>query len=103
MLEEGICARVPRRRNKVMVCCIKRWQGKVDYITPRGVYSSWWWCTRGSWRAEMMTRITDCSAGLGCFEDWVGMSGHEQDRQLTVMLVFHGSWHCGEREDSFHR
>jgi len=47
-----------------MVCCIKRWQGRVDYLTPRDVYSSWWWCTCGSWRAEMMTRITDCSAGL---------------------------------------
>jgi hypothetical protein len=67
---------------------IERWPSRVDYLTPRDEKSSWW-CTRGSWWPEM-TRITDCSAGLGCFEERVGMSGHEQDIQLPMISASHG-------------
>lgn len=68
--------------------------------SPGGAHAGGWW--------PEMTRITDCSAGLGCFEERVG--GHEwararqTDRQLpTMLMLVMESWHCGVRNDSFHR
>ena len=64
-------------------CLVSR-GGKVGLInsrhgmgTPGGAHAG----QSGQWPEwPEMTRIKDCSAGLGCFEERVGMSGHEQAR-----------------------
>ena len=85
MLEEGV--RGLNQDGGIGSCLVSRGgQCRVDYLTPRDENS--WWCTRGSWWPEM-TRIKDCSAGLGCFEERVGTIGHEQDIQRPVISTSH--------------
>lgn len=75
MLEEGVCGRA-LQDGGIGSCLISR-GGMVGLITsrhgmgtPGGAHAGRWW--------PEMTRITDCSAGLGCFEEGVG--GHEWAR-----------------------
>ena len=75
MLEEGVCGRA-LQDGGTWSCLISR-GGMVGLITsrhgmgtPGGAHAGRWW--------PEMTRITDCSAGLGCFEEGVG--GHEWAR-----------------------
>ena len=71
MLEEGVCGRA-LQDGGTWSCLISR-GGMVGLITsrhgmgtPGGAHAGRWW--------PEMARITDCSAGLGCFEEGVGTS-----------------------------
>lgn len=76
MLEEGVMRARPKTEELGHV-----WYQEVAQVgrlitsrhgmgTPGGAHAGRWW--------PEMTRITDCSAGLGCFEERVG--GHEWAR-----------------------
>ena len=75
MLEEGVCGRA-LQDGGTWSCLISR-GGMVGLITSRHGMGTPGGAHAGR-RWPEMTRITDCSAGLGCFEERVG--GHEWTR-----------------------